>query len=146
MTGGRSSGNRTSTHLPHDHLIFVPVTGNSNAVTNFALSNGASYNKIIAETPDYFVFNGAVGALSEKKPLTSKVRESVRIFFGDAGPNKASAFHAIGQIFERDLTDPAHPAEGGRFKPETLPWVATEDPALSGKVLVRYKASTVYLF
>lgn len=62
---------------------------------------GDSYEKILAETPDYYVFNGAVGALSEKKPLTSKVGETVRIFFGDAGPNKPSSFHAIGQIFDR---------------------------------------------
>ncbi len=75
---------------------------------------GDSYAKIVAETPDYFVFNGAVGALSEHKPLKSKVGETVRIFFGDAGPNKDSAFHAIGQIFDKvyplaDLSDaPMH--------------------------------------
>jgi nitrite reductase (NO-forming) len=75
---------------------------------------GDSYAKIVAETPDYFVFNGAVGALSEQKPLKSKVGETVRIFFGDAGPNKDSAFHAIGQIFDKvyplaDLSDaPMH--------------------------------------
>lgn len=62
---------------------------------------GDSYAKIVAETPDYFVFNGAVGALSEKKPLASKVGQTVRIYFGDAGPNKDSAFHAIGQIFDK---------------------------------------------
>jgi nitrite reductase (NO-forming) len=62
---------------------------------------GDSYTKIVNETPEYFVFNGAVGALTEKKPLTSKVGETVRIFFGDAGPNKESSFHAIGQIFDK---------------------------------------------
>jgi nitrite reductase (NO-forming) len=62
---------------------------------------GDSFAKIVAETPDYFVFNGAVGALSEKKPLKSKVGDTMRIFFGDAGPSKDSAFHAIGQIFDK---------------------------------------------
>ncbi|MDE2184341.1 MAG: nitrite reductase, copper-containing [Alphaproteobacteria bacterium] len=64
-----------------------------------------SYAKIVAETPDYYVFNGAVGALTDRKPLTSKVGDTVRIFFGDAGPNKASAFHVIGEIMNRVYED-----------------------------------------
>ncbi len=60
-----------------------------------------SYDKLMNETPDYYVFNGAVGALSERKPLHAKVGETVRIFFGDAGPNKESSFHAIGEVFDR---------------------------------------------
>jgi nitrite reductase (NO-forming) len=60
-----------------------------------------SYQKIIAETPEYYVFNGAVGALTDLYPLKSKVGDTVRIFFGDAGPNKESSFHVIGQIFDR---------------------------------------------
>lgn len=60
-----------------------------------------SYEKLMNETPDYFVFNGAVGAISERKPLHAKVGETVRIFFGDAGPNKISSFHAIGAVFDR---------------------------------------------
>lgn len=61
----------------------------------------ASYEKLMAETPEYFVFNGAVGALTKRFPLTSKVGETVRIFFGDAGPDKTSSFHVIGEIFNR---------------------------------------------
>ena len=60
-----------------------------------------SYEKLMNETPDYFVFNGAVGALSDQKPLHAKTGETVRIFFGDAGPNKTSSFHLIGTVFER---------------------------------------------
>ena len=60
-----------------------------------------SYDKLMNETPDYFVFNGAVGALSTDKPLHANTGESVRIFFGDAGPDKASAFHVIGGVFDR---------------------------------------------
>jgi nitrite reductase (NO-forming) len=58
-----------------------------------------SYDKLLAETPEYFTFNGAVGALTDHKPLKSKVGQTVRIYFGDAGPNKTSSFHVIGQVF-----------------------------------------------
>ncbi|MGN6515243.1 MAG: copper-containing nitrite reductase [Rhizomicrobium sp.] len=60
-----------------------------------------SYEKLMNETPDYYVFNGAVGALSTLKPLHAKAGETVRIFFGVGGPNKTSSFHAIGAVFDR---------------------------------------------
>ena len=56
--------------------------------------------KLLGEKPEYFVFNGAVGAL-QKHPLEAKVGETVRIYFGDAGPNYASSFHVIGAIFDK---------------------------------------------
>jgi nitrite reductase (NO-forming) len=60
-----------------------------------------SYDKLMNETPDYYVFNGAVGALTDKDPLRAKVGQRVRIFFGDGGPNKTSSLHAVGEIFDR---------------------------------------------
>jgi nitrite reductase (NO-forming) len=60
-----------------------------------------SYQKLLNETPEYYVFNGAVGALSDQKPLHAKVGETVRIFFGVGGPNKTSSFHVIGEVFDR---------------------------------------------
>jgi nitrite reductase (NO-forming) len=60
-----------------------------------------SYDKLLAERPEYFVFNGAVGALSKEKPLKAKVGETVRIFFGVGGPNYTSSFHVIGEVFDR---------------------------------------------
>lgn len=57
--------------------------------------------KLLAEAPEYYVFNGAVGALTDQNPLHAKTGETVRIFFGNAGPNKTSSFHVIGEIFER---------------------------------------------
>jgi nitrite reductase (NO-forming) len=73
----------------------------------------ASFTKLLDERPEYFVFNGAVGALTEQKPLKAKVGETVRIFFGVGGPNYTSSFHVIGEIFDKvyamgDLTGPAH--------------------------------------
>lgn len=60
-----------------------------------------SYEKLMDERPEYFLFNGAVGALVKDKPLAAKVGETVRIFFGVGGPNYTSSFHVIGEIFDR---------------------------------------------
>jgi nitrite reductase (NO-forming) len=60
-----------------------------------------SVEKLLNERPEYFVFNGSVGALSKLHPLKAKVGETVRIFFGVGGPNYTSSFHVIGEIFDR---------------------------------------------
>jgi nitrite reductase (NO-forming) len=59
-----------------------------------------STDKMLDEEPTYVVFNGAVGALSSDHMLQAKTGETVRIFFGDAGPNLTSSFHVIGQIMK----------------------------------------------
>ncbi|HXF86468.1 MAG TPA: copper-containing nitrite reductase [Anaerolineales bacterium] len=56
---------------------------------------------LLNEDPEYLVFNGAVGGLTEQKPLKANVGETVRIFFGVGGPNFISSFHVIGEIFDR---------------------------------------------
>jgi nitrite reductase (NO-forming) len=60
-----------------------------------------SVEKLLNERPEYFVFNGSVGALSKLHPLRAKVGETVRIFFGVGGPNYTSSFHVIGAIFDK---------------------------------------------
>jgi nitrite reductase (NO-forming) len=57
--------------------------------------------KLLAETPEYFVLNGAVEALKKDYPLRAKVGETIRIFFGVGGPNLISSFHVIGEQFDR---------------------------------------------
>jgi nitrite reductase (NO-forming) len=57
--------------------------------------------KLLAEQPDYVVFNGHVGALTGDTALRASVGESVRMFFGVGGPNLTSSFHVIGEIFDR---------------------------------------------
>ena len=59
-----------------------------------------SYDKLMAERPEFFVFNGAAAALA-KAPMKAKVGETVRIYFGVGGPNYTSSFHVIGEIFDR---------------------------------------------
>jgi copper-containing nitrite reductase len=57
--------------------------------------------KLMAETPEYFVLNGAVGALVTEYPMPAKVGETVRVFFGNAGPNETASMHVVGEIFTR---------------------------------------------
>jgi len=56
--------------------------------------------KLLEEQPTYMVFNGAVGALTTDHPLTAKVGDTIRIYFGVGGPNKTSSFHLIGEMFD----------------------------------------------
>jgi nitrite reductase (NO-forming) len=60
-----------------------------------------SREKLLQERPEYFVFNGAVGAINGQQELKAKAGETVRIFFGVGGPNHTSAFHVVGEIFDR---------------------------------------------
>jgi nitrite reductase (NO-forming) len=59
-----------------------------------------SYQKLLDEMPEYYVFNGAANALAGDNALHAKVGETVRIYFGVGGPNKTSSFHVIGEIFD----------------------------------------------
>lgn len=60
-----------------------------------------SYDKLMDEHPEYFVLNGAVGALTEEHPMRAKTGETIRVYFGVGGPNFTSSFHIIGTIFDR---------------------------------------------
>ncbi len=60
-----------------------------------------SSTKGMAETPQYVVFNGAVGSLMGDGALQARTGDRVRIFFGNIGPNLVSSFHVIGEIFDR---------------------------------------------
>lgn len=71
-----------------------------------------SSEKAESERPTYVVFNGRVGSLQEDRALQAKVGEKIRVFFGNGGPNLASSWHIIGEIFDKlyregSLTDPA---------------------------------------
>lgn len=58
------------------------------------------YEKLVYERPEYFLFNGAVGALTNEHPLRARLGETIRIFFGVGGPNFSSSFHVIGEIVD----------------------------------------------
>jgi nitrite reductase (NO-forming) len=91
-----------------------------------------SLEKLLAERPEYFVFNGAVGALTAEYPMKAKVGETVRIFFGVGGPNATSSFHVIGEIFDR-VYDQAAVGSPGATNVQT-----TSVPA-GGATIVEFK-------
>ena len=64
-----------------------------------------SYPNGLREEPDAVVFNGSESAMTRDQPLKAQVGESVRIYFGNAGPNLTSSFHLIGSNFRRVYRD-----------------------------------------
>ncbi len=64
-----------------------------------------SYDKALAENPDYVVFNGSVGSLVGDNALQARVGERIRLFLGNGGPNLSSSFHVIGEIFDNVYTE-----------------------------------------
>lgn len=61
-----------------------------------------SHEAMLDEDPEYYVFNGAAGALTlDEYALRAEVGDTVRIYFGVGGPNAISSFHVIGEIFDR---------------------------------------------
>lgn len=61
-----------------------------------------SVEKLLDEKAEYFVFNGAVEALTTAEhAMKASVGDMVRIFFGVGGPNFISSLHVIGEIFDR---------------------------------------------
>ena len=59
-----------------------------------------SMEKGLSEHPDFVVFNGRQGAVMGEGTLMAKVGDTVRIYFGNIGPNSTSSFHIIGEIFD----------------------------------------------
>lgn len=92
-----------------------------------------SFQKANAETPEYVVFNGRVGALTGNRTLQAKVGETIRIFFLNAGPNLISSFHAIGGILDRVY------AEGAIISPPLLNVQTTLVPA-GGSAMMEFTA------
>jgi nitrite reductase (NO-forming) len=90
------------------------------------------YEKLISERPEYFLFNGSVGALTKAHPLRARFGETVRIFFGVGGPNFTSSFHVIGEIFDRVY-------EGATLGAPPLSGVQTVSVPPGGATIVDFK-------
>ena len=59
-----------------------------------------SMEKGLAEHPDHVVLNGKPGILTGDGALQATVGETVRMYYGNIGPNSISSFHIIGEIFD----------------------------------------------
>ena len=79
------------------------------------------HEKMAAEMPDYFVFNGAVGSLTREHKMQAKVGQIVRVYFGVGGPNKISSFHVIGEIFDRVYSEASTSAPRENVQTTTVP-------------------------
>jgi nitrite reductase (NO-forming) len=89
--------------LPHVDREFYVMQGEIYTDVAYGQRGSAEFSveKLLDEHPEYFVFNGSVGALSKLHPLHAKVGETLRFFFGVGGPNFTSSFHVIGAIFDK---------------------------------------------
>ncbi|HMK84191.1 MAG TPA: multicopper oxidase domain-containing protein, partial [Candidatus Bathyarchaeia archaeon] len=94
-----------------------------------------SFQKAQAETPDYVVFNGRVGALTGNRTMRVKVGDTVRVFFGNIGPNLVSSLHIIGGILNRVYL------EGSLISPPVMDLQTTLVPA-GGTVMIEFTAQT----
>ncbi len=59
------------------------------------------YTSMIREDPNFVLFNGSVGALVGANAMKAKVGETIRVFMVSGGPNLASSFHPIGNVWKR---------------------------------------------
>ena len=59
-----------------------------------------NYNKADDENATHVLYNGREMALQEK-PIVVNSEETVRIYFGNAGPNLVSSFRIIGCVFDK---------------------------------------------
>jgi copper-containing nitrite reductase len=85
-------------HADHEYYvmqgeIYTTAPRGKSGLQQFSNTN------LTQETPEYYVYNGSVDATSGQYPLRADVGESVRIFFGNAGPNATASEHMIGEIF-----------------------------------------------
>lgn len=88
-------------HVDHEYYvmqgeIYTAAPKGKSGLQQFSVEN------MMAENAQYYVFNGAVDSITKEYPLQAKEGETVRIFFGNAGPNSTASMHMVGQIFTRD--------------------------------------------
>jgi nitrite reductase (NO-forming) len=120
--------------LPQVDREFYVMQGELYTAKRFGMTGHQEmdYEKLISERPEYFLFNGAVGALTKSHPLRARPGETVRIFFGVGGPNFTSSFHVIGEIFD-------HVYEGASLGAQPLTGVQTVSVPPGGATIVDFK-------
>jgi len=116
-----------------DHEFYV-MQGELYTEEPFGTKGEADFSpdKLMNERPEYFVFNGAAGALKGAHKMNARVGDTVRIFFGVGGPNYTSAFHVIGGIFDKAYAT-------GSFTAAAVPDVQTISVPPGGAAVVELK-------
>lgn len=87
-------------HVDHEYYlmqgeIYTTAPKGKAGLQQFSAEN------LMAENPQYYVFNGAVDAITKEYVLHADEGETVRIYFGNAGPNATASEHMVGEIFTR---------------------------------------------
>jgi copper-containing nitrite reductase len=85
-------------HVDHEYYlmqgeIYTTAPKGKSGLQQFSAEN------LMAENAQYYVFNGAVDAITKEYPLQATEGQTVRIYFGDAGPNATASEHMVGEIF-----------------------------------------------
>ncbi len=62
------------------------------------------WQKLLGASPDFVTFNG-VASRYASHPIPVKARTPVRLYVVNAGPNRFSAFHVVGAIFDDVYVD-----------------------------------------
>jgi nitrite reductase (NO-forming) len=62
------------------------------------------WQKLLGLSPDHVTFNGRAAQYASA-PLSVLVGEPLRVYVVNAGPNRTSAFHVVGAIFDRVYLD-----------------------------------------
>src|SRR5690606_21413218 len=94
-----------------------------------------------AERPDLVVFNGHANQYDHDR-LTARVGERVRMWVLDAGPNRASSFHVVGEQFDTVWTEGAYRLPRGSGGAQVLPLM----PAQGGFVELDFDEPGTYPF
>lgn len=90
-------------HVDHEYYImqgemYTTAPKGKPGLQQFSAPN------LMQENAQYFVFNGSVDAANKQYPMHADVGQTVRIFFGNAGPNATASEHMIGEIFTKVYT------------------------------------------
>ena len=87
-------------HVDHEYYVmqsefYTTAPKGKSGLQQFSAEN------LTTENAQYYLFNGAVDSLTREYPLHANEGETVRIFFGNAGPNATASMHMVGEIFTR---------------------------------------------
>jgi len=98
---------------PAKEFVFVQSEFYTMRLADTTAPRILDWQKLLSLAPDYVVFNGRAAQYAEH-PIHVRVGERLRLYVVNAGPNRQSAFHVVGAIFDRVYLDGAltHPLEG----------------------------------
>lgn len=120
-------------HVDHEYYlmqgeIYTTAPKGKSGLQQFSAEN------LMAENAQYYVFNGAVDATTKEYPLHADEGETVRIYFGNAGPNATASEHMVGEIF-------THYYQLGSLASTPLAGIQTATVPPGGAAIFELKAS-----